>query len=344
MNPLARRPVGQTGLEVSVLGFGSAPLGGFRGAIPEDNAQATIRNAYDGGLTLFDTSPYYGYGRSEHRCGHFLRQRPRHSYVLSTKVGRWLKPLRQDEPTDDLRPGGMPFRPVFDYSYDGAMRSYEQSLLRLGTGSVDILLIHDVDIFTHGSAEAASRRFDDAMEGAYPALDELRRNGDIRAIGVGLNETEWCQRFLEAADIDCMLLAGRYTLLEQGALDELLPACEAKQVSVILGGPYNSGILASGSVAGAKYDYADAPPDILARVAHIQDVCGRHGVPVQAAALQFPLAHPAICAVIPGAMRPEEVTQNIAFMGMPIPGALWDDLRAEGLINPSASTPPAPSA
>ena len=301
---------------------------------------ATIEAGYDAGLTLFDTSPYYGYGRSEHRFGQVLRQQPRDSFVLSTKVGRWLQPLRPDAaPPADWRPGGLPFVPTFDYSRDGVMRSLEQSHMRLGLAAIDIAFIHDVDVFTHGSYAAADRRFAEAMDGAYPALDALRRSGEIGAIGVGLNESEWCQRFVEAADLDCILLAGRYTLLEQGALDALLPLCEQKGVGVIIGGPYNSGILAVGPVAGAKYDYADAPAPIVERVRAIAAVCARHDVPLPAAALQFPLAHPAVAAVIPGAVSAVELAHNIALLQHPIPAALWAELKHEGLLPAAAPTP-----
>ena len=332
MNALARRPLGNTGLEVTALGFGGATVGGFGKAMPEETASNTVREAHRAGLRLFDTSPYYGYGRSEHRCGHVLRDMPRDSYVISTKVGRCLEPLRPGEPTGGLRPGGLPFRPVFDYSYDGAMRSYEQSLARLGVGLVDILLIHDVDAFTHGSEDDARRWFETALDGAWRALRELRRNGDVKAIGVGLNDVSWCCRFLEAAEFDCVLLAGRYTLLDQSALPDLLPKCVARNVGMIVGGPYNSGILATGPVKGARYDYTTAPADVVDRVKRLAAICGTYGVPMQAAALQFPLSHPSVSTVIAGAATPGEVAANVEFMNFPIPSALWSHLRSEGFI------------
>ena len=332
MNALALRQLGNTGLDVTALGFGGAPIGGFRKSIPEETARNTVREAYDVGLKLFDTSPYYGYGRSEHLCGRVLQDLPRTSYLVSTKVGRCLYPLRPGESREGLFPGGLQFRPVFDYSYDGTMRSYEQSLARLGVGLVDILLIHDVDAFTHGSDDGARRWFETAVEGAYRALCELRRNGDVQAIGVGLNDVAWCCRFLDATEIDCVLLAGKYTLLDQSALPELLPKCVAQGVSVMLGGPYNSGILAAGPVAGALFNYKTATADVIDRVKRLADICATHRVPMQAAALQFPLSHPAVSTVITGAAAPGEVAENVDFMNFPIPPALWSHLRSEGFF------------
>ena len=332
MNALDRRRLGKTGLEVTALGFGGAPIGGFRKSISEETARNAVREAYDAGVNLFDTSPYYGYGRSEHLCGRVLQDMPWESYLVSTKVGRCLYPLRPGESREGLLPGGLRFRPVFDYSYDGAMRSYEQSLARLGVGLVDILLIHDVDAFTHGSDDGAKRWFETAIDGAYRALSELRRNGDVSAIGVGLNDVAWCCRFLEATEIDCILLAGKYTLLDQSALPELLPKCVAQGVGVMLGGPYNSGILAAGPVAGALFNYQTATTDVIERVTRLADICEIHRVPMQAAALQFPLSHPAVSTVVTGAAAPAEVAENVELMNFPIPQALWSHLRSDGFI------------
>ncbi|MDE2913517.1 MAG: aldo/keto reductase [Paracoccaceae bacterium] len=320
-------------MEVTALGFGGATIGGFGKSIPEKTAGNTVREACRASLNLFDTSPYYGYGRSEHRCGHVLRDRPRDSYLLSTKVGRCLEPLRPGESANDLRPGGLQFRPVFDYSYDGAMRSYEQSVARLGVGLIDILLIHDVDAFSHGGEDNARRWFETALDGACRALGELRRCGDVQAIGVGLNDVSWCRRFLEVTDIDCVLLAGRYTLLDQSALPDLLPTCVARNVGMIVGGPCNSGILAAGAVKGARYNYTTPTADVLDRVSRIAAICAMYGVPMQAAALQFPLSHPAVSTVIAGAATPGEVAANVEFMNFPIPSTLWKHLRSEGFID-----------
>ena len=233
MTSLGVGKIGRTGIQVTALGFGAAPLGGFRGRISEREVTATLQAAVDGGVTLFDTAPFYGYGRSEIRIGHFLRDRPRASYVLCTKVGRWMQPFDRQAPPTDLRAGGLPFQPQFDYSAAGAARSLEQSTMRLGIPEIDIVYIHDVDIFTHGSADAADQRYREVMEGCYPALEALRAAGVIKAIGVGLNETERSLRFARDTDIDCILLAGRYTLLDQASLDGLLPLCREKGISYL---------------------------------------------------------------------------------------------------------------
>jgi D-threo-aldose 1-dehydrogenase len=250
-----------------------------------------------------------------------------------------MSPLRPADAREGLRPGGLDFRPTYDLGRDGVMRSTEQSHCRLGIASIDILLIHDVDVFTHGSEQAADQRYREALEGAYPALDELRRQGIIKALGVGLNNVAPCLRFARGTDIDCILLAGRYTLLEQGALDELLPLCERKGIGIMLGGPFNSGILVTGPVDGAKFDYRDAPPEVLERARRIDGVCRRHGVAMATAALQFPLAHPAVASIIPGAMSRTEVLENVERMRAVIPADLWAELRNEGLLHEAAPVP-----
>jgi D-threo-aldose 1-dehydrogenase len=257
--------------------------------------------------------------------------------VLSTKVGRWYQPAPGRANRGNWA-GGLEFDAVLDYSYEGAMRSFEQSLLRLGLGRVDVLLIHDVDVHTHGSREAADRCFDRAMEGAYRALVELRKSGDVKAIGVGVNESDMCARFARAGDFDCMLLAGRYTLLEQGALDDFLPLCEAKDIGVMAGGTFNSGILASGPKPGAKYNYA-APAAVKQRVAQLEAICRAHGVPLAAAAIQFPLGHPKVSSVVIGAISPAELRRNYELMSLPIPAGLWSDLREQGLLRKDAPVP-----
>ncbi|MGH6897910.1 MAG: aldo/keto reductase, partial [Geminicoccaceae bacterium] len=298
-DPGTRRKLGSAPLEVTCLGLGCGPLGGFRRAVPEDEGLGIVSVAYETGARLFDTSPLYGYGRSELRLGQVLRQLPRASFVVSTKVGRWLTPRRPGQAYPGLRPGGLDFVPTYDLSHDGVMRAIEQSHCRLGLATIDILLIHDVDAYTHGR-EGFETHYRAAIEGAWPALDELRRAGVIKALGIGVNEVEPCLRFARDADLDCILLAGRYTLLEQGALDQLLPLCVDEKIGVVVGGPFNSGILAQGAIAGATYNSRPAPPAVLERVRGIDAVCRRHGVALAAAALQFPLAHPAISAIIPG--------------------------------------------
>lgn len=339
MNIQKKYPLGKSTLSVSQLGFGAAPLGGFRGIIPEQEVTATLKAAFDNGVNYFDTSPFYGYGRSELRVGQFLREKPRDSYVLSTKVGRWLKPLDKHNPPRNLRPGGLPFQPQFDYSEEGTLRSIEQSMMRLGIPEIDILYIHDVDVFTHGSAEAADQRYREVMEGCYPALERLRSEGIVKAIGVGINENERSIRFAKDTDIDCILLAGRHTLLEQEALDELLPECERKSISIVLGGPFNSGVLATGLGDHAKYDYGQVPDHIAERVLALQAVCQQFEVNLIAAALQFPLAHPAVASVIPGAMNLKEQTVNMQALQEPIPSDFWQALKTEGLIREDAPVP-----
>jgi D-threo-aldose 1-dehydrogenase len=338
IDPLAKRKLGSAALHVTSLGVGTAPIGDLYQRIPEDEARGMLELGFDLGLNLFDTSPLYGGGLAEHRTGGVLRPRPRESFVLSTKVGRWYRPAPGRANRGNWA-GGLEFDAVLDYSYDGAMRSFEQSLLRLGLGRVDVLLIHDVDVHTHGSREAADRRFDEAMEGAYRALLELRKSGDVQAIGVGVNEADMCARFARAGDFDCMLLAGRYTLLEQGALDEFLPLCEAKDIGVMAGGTFNSGILASGPKPGAKYNYSEAPAAVRERVAQIDAVCRAHDVPLAAAAIQFPLGHPKVASVVIGAISPEEIRKNYDLMKLPIPAGLWSDLKSQGLLREDAPVP-----
>jgi D-threo-aldose 1-dehydrogenase len=339
-DPAARRKLGSAPLEVTCLGLGCGPLGGFRRTIPEDEALGIVQTAYDAGARLFDTSPLYGYGQSELRLGQVLRQLPRATFAVSTKVGRWLAPRRPGGSYEDLRAGGLDFVPTYDLSYDGVMRAIEQSHCRLGLAAIDILLIHDVDAYTHGR-----KRFEayyrEALEGAFPALDALRRAGVIQAVGIGVNEVEPCLRFARDADLDCILLAGRYTLLEQGALDELLPLCLEKRIGIVLGGPFNSGVLAQGDVEGATYNSQPPPPAVLDRVRRIDEVCRRHCVALAAAALQFPLAHSAISSVIPGALCPAEVRANAQALAVAIPADLWAELKHEGLLHPAAPVPDA---
>ena len=338
---LARRRVGRTHLEVTGMGLGGAPMGGFRATISDAEAVALTNAAYDAGVGYFDTSPFYGYGRSELRMGAALRERPRDSYVLSTKIGRILHAMRPDEkpPADFCENGLAGFAPVFDYTYDGVMRSLEHSHLRLGIARIDIVLVHDVDFWTIKDRALLDQRFKTVMESGFKALDELRKAGVIGAIGVGINEADTSLRFIKAGDFDCMLLAGRYTLLEQGALADFLPECLKRQVSVILGGPYNSGILAGNVKPGATHDYTPAPSPLIDKAQKIEAVCRRHGVELGAAAMQFPLAHPALCSVIPGALSIKEVEQNVARLQARIPADLWAELRQEKLIDAAAPVP-----
>lgn len=337
MSTLQRRALGRTGLQVSILGFGTAPLGDLYLQLDDRGAIASVERAFELGINLLDTSPLYGHGLAEHRCGTALRRVPRDQIVVCTKVGRWMDPFHGRGDGSGFV-GGQPHRAVVDYSYDGTMRSIEQSLLRLGTDRLDLLLIHDVDIWTHG-AEAIEARFREAMAGAYVALDRLRGEGVIRGIGVGVNEADMCTRFAKAGSFDVMLLAGRYSLLEQPALTEFLPLAEQQGIGVLLGGVFNSGILATGAVTGAKYNYRDAPPEIIAKVANIERVCASHGVALPTAALHFALAHPAVASLVLGAHGPEEVERNVAALKGDVPTALWSDLKAARLLDADAPVP-----
>jgi len=334
---LPRRMLGRTGLEVSVIGFGTAPLGDLFARLDDATAIAAAERAFELGINLLDTSPLYGRGLAEHRCGTALRRVPRDDIVVCTKVGRWMDPFHL--PGDGAGfAGGQPHRAVVDYSYDGTMRSVEQSLLRLGTDRLDLILIHDVDVWTHG-ADAIEDRFREAMAGAYVALDRLRAQRVVAGIGIGVNEAEMCVRFAQAGSFDTMLLAGRYSLLEQPALAQFLPLAERQGIGVLLGGVFNSGILATGAVAGAKYNYRDAPPHILARVADIQRVCDAHGVALPTAALHFALGHPAVVSLVLGAQTPQEVGRNVAALSSQVPSALWADLKAQHLLDQDAPVP-----
>jgi D-threo-aldose 1-dehydrogenase len=300
-------------------------------------AIAAVAAAAEAGMTLFDVAPLYGRGLAEHRVGTALRRRPRASFVLSTKVGRVYAPAPAGDVERAGYAGGLPFEGRFDYSRDGALRSIEHSLLRLGLASVDIVLIHDIDPWTHGND--AERRQREALDGAWRALSDLRSQDVIRAAGIGVNDADVCVRFAREADLDCVLLAGRYTLLEQGALDAFLPLAAERGIGVMLGGVFNSGILATGARPGAKYNYRDAPPDVLARVARIEAVCRRHGVALPDAAIRFASSHPAVSSVVLGSVTPQEVARNVAAFAAPIPPQLWRDLVNERLVRDDAPLP-----
>jgi D-threo-aldose 1-dehydrogenase len=331
--------IGNGGLTFTELGFGTAPLGNLYRAISEDEAQAVLQGAWDAGVRYYDTAPLYGLGLSETRLNHFLRGKPRDDYVLSTKIGRLLKVTTPDRRDGFGKWFDVPARnEIYDYTYDGVMRSLEFSLERLGIDRVDILYAHDLDIFNHGSWEALEPKLNELMAGGYKALMELRDQGVIRAFGAGVNEWQSCQWLAERGDFDLFLLAGRYTLLEQEALVTMLPLCAARGIGIVIGGPYNSGILATGPKPGAFYNYDPAPPEILDRVARIQAVCDRHGTRLLDAAFQFPLLHPAVVSVIPGGQGTAEMASNLAASQARIPRALWADLKAEGLLRPDAPT------
>jgi D-threo-aldose 1-dehydrogenase len=335
---LAKRRLGRTGLDVTVLGFGSAPLGELFAKLDEDTALATVDAAARAGITHFDTAPLYGQGIAEHRLGTILRRLRAGSFTLSSKVGRMLVPAPGGRTNNLKYAGGLSFDVEHDYGYDAAMRSFEHSLMRLGLPNIDMLLIHDADAWTHGP-EAGELRYREAMNGAYRALEKLRSEGVIKGIGIGLNDPVYAARYLRDGDFDCMLLAGRYSLLEQPALAEVLPLAEKKQTGVMLGGVFNSGILATGVVAGAKYNYADAPADVLAKVARIERVCAAHGVALATAAMHFCLGHPAVATLVLGAVRPDEVQRNVDAMSQKVPAELWADLKSERLLDQAAPVP-----
>lgn len=335
LNSRTTRPI-----ELTRMGFGGAPLGNLYRKVTEENAQAALQAAFDAGIRYFDTAPQYGLGRSEERFGVALNRFGRDDILLSTKIGRLLLDCEPHEVTPEAFVDVPQKRIVFDYTYDGVMRSYEASKARLGVARADILLVHDVCAFSQGSQAASDAKIRELFDGGgYRALRELREAGEIGAIGAGVNEWQVCERLLELGDFDGFLLAGRYTLLEQEALDTFLPLCEKRDVGIILGGPYNSGILATGPIEGAKYNYAPAPDHLLARVRKIEAICNAHKTPLIAAALQFVLGHPSVKTVVPGAVNAAEVAGNIAFLETLIPDALWSDLRSEGLIRPDAPAP-----
>lgn len=310
---LSTNRLGRTRLEVPAVGLGTAPLAGLYAPIPEAQARETVAYCLSSGVTFFDTAPFYGAGESERRLGAALAGVPRDAYVLATKVGRLIGP-----------DGSV----TFDFSRDGVLRSLEASLERLRLDRVDILYIHDPDDYP-----------DQALTEAFPALADLRSRGVIGAVGAGMNQAEMLARFAREADFDCFLLAGRYTLLEQGALDGLFPLCREKGIGIILGGVLNSGILATGAVPGAKYEYADAPAEVLDRVARVEAVCARHAVPLRVAALRFATAHPAVTSLLTGAESPRQVEDNLAALQTPIPAELWTELEAEGLLRADAPAP-----
>lgn len=330
------RPLGKTGFAVAELGFGSAPLGDLYEILEDAAAIAAVKSAIDAGCTLIDTSPLYGHGLAELRVGTAVRRAGRSRVILSTKIGRVLSPATGTWDREGYK-GGLPFSAKFDYSYDGALRSFEQSLLRLGVAQVDIVLIHDLDRRNHG--DALDGYFRQAVDGAFRALRRMRDERVVKAIGLGVNETDVCVRMAQDCDLDAVLLAGRYTLLEQGALDDFLPVAEKRGIGVMLGGVFNSGILATGTAADGHYDYAPAPAAIRNRISRIEKVCARHRVPLAAAALQFAAAHPAVSSLVIGAVSAKEVERNIDNLRVKMPDDLWAELKTEGLLREDAPVP-----
>ena len=327
------------------LGFGGAPLGNLFHELAEDQAIALVRHAHAAGVRYFDTAPHYGNGLSEMRIGKALGAIERDEYVLSTKVGRILVPDRAAPREQNGYVGVLPYRQRWDYSHKGTLRSIEDSLQRLGVSRLDIVYIHDIDRDTHGATYA--QRFEEVLTGAVPALTQLRERGLIGGFGLGVNDWRVCVEALSHVDLDILLLAGRYTLLDQSALSELLPVCERRGVAVVIGGPYNSGILATGAHPAdgtvPYFNYAPARPELVARVAAIEALCAEFDVPLRAAALQFPREHPAVVSVIPGARTIPELDQNLELATRSVTPAFWQALSDRGLIAPNAPLPQAGS-
>ncbi len=340
MDPFKRRKLGRSDVMVPQFGFGGAPLGDLFTKVTESEADSTLSAAWDAGVRYYDTAPWYGRGQSEHRIGRALYHRPRKEVVLSTKVGRILKAPANPETFDTgMWAGGLPFDIEWNYSYDGIMRSYEDSLQRLGMTRIDILIIHDLDWWHHKTDAKVNAYLAQLGSSGFRALEELKAHGLIGAIGAGVNELRTIPAYLDMVDLDFFMLALRYTLGEQDTLDRELPMCAERGVGFIVAGVFSSGIYATGPVPGAKYNYADATPEQLERARRIEAVCKSHGVPLAAAALQFPLHHPLAAAVIPGAFKPEHVTANLEIFRHEIPDGLWSDLKSEGLIRADAPTP-----
>ena len=330
--------IGNGGLTFTCLGFGAAPIANLYRAISDAEAQATLQRAWDLGIRYFDTAPLYGLGLSETRLNQFLRDKPRDDYVLSTKIGRLLRATRHGEDRDCI---GKFFdvpsrREVYDFTYDGTMRSVEFSLERLGIDRIDILFAHDLDLFNHKTAAALDAKMSEFMAGGYRALVELRDQGVIKAFGAGINEWQPAQWLTERGDFDIFLLAGRYTLLEHEALQSFLPMAEARGIGLVMGGPYNSGILATGARPGAFYFYDPAPQSVLDRVAQIDAICRNHHVAMVDAAYQFTTRHPTVVSVIPGAVGPAQVEANFRAANAVIPNALWAELKAAGILRADA--------
>lgn len=337
MQPQEKNKFGRSDLEVSAFGFGTAPVGNIFEEIDEKTSDEMFQVAWDSGVRFYDTAPMYGHGLSEYRTGYSLRWKNRSDFVLSSKVGRLLHPARKEDINYAPWTNAGRFEVEFNYSYDATMRSVDDSLQRMGLESIDILYIHDIDKFTRGDEQPEV--FETAMNGAWRALSKLRDERVVKAIGVGVNEWEVCQDALEQRDFDCFLLAGRYTLLEQEALDTFLPLCEQRNASVVVGGGFNSGILATGAKDGAKYNYSPAPETIKRRVQAIESVCKEFQVPLPAAALQFVVAHPAVPTFMAGTRTVKQLKQNIAWFSHPIPSEFWTALKLKRLIREDAPTP-----
>ncbi len=327
---MEKRNVGHTDLRIDALGLGCAPLGGNFVDLGYAQAAELVQAAKDAGIRYFDTAPWYGFGRSQRVVGDMLRG---DDYILSDKVGRLLAPGGVENPMDFGMIDPLPFHVIYDYSYDGIMRAFEDNLQRLGLDRIDILLAHDIGTFQHGDDN--TKHFADLAEGGYRAMDELRQSGQVKAIGLGVNENQVCMDALGIGDWDVFLLAGRYTLLEQTPLDSLFPACEAADTTIICGGPFNSGIL----VGRDMWNYAKAPADVIDKARTLSEVAGEFSIPLPAAALQFPLGHPIVTSVIPGPRNRSELEQIVDWFQTPISAEFWTALYERGLVDERAPRP-----
>jgi D-threo-aldose 1-dehydrogenase len=328
---MRKRRIGGTALEVTEISFGGTAIGGLYRACPRETAMETLQGGWSAGLRYFDTAPFYGFGLSERRIGDFLRDKPRDSYVLSTKVGRLLRPVPENQVPDHSYVEPLPFAVDYDYSYDGIMRSVEFSYARLGLNRIDILFVHDIGAYTHG-VEANELHFRQLMDSGLKALEELKSSGTIAACGLGVNEVRICLDVLARVPLDCILLAGRYSLLDRSAEAELLPLCRKRKTSLVIGGVFNSGILATGPVPGANFDYGPASEDVLSRVGSMEKIAGQGGYPLAAAALQFPLHEPAVATVLIGTAKPASLSRNIDLLSVDVPAAEFAKYRPHTVV------------
>lgn len=327
------KTIGTTGLSVTEYSFGTAALGGLYRACPREVAMETLHAAWHEGMRYFDTAPWYGFGLAEREVGDFLRGKPKGEWILSTKVGRIMFPVADDKVPSYGYVDPLPFDVRYNYSYDGIMRSVELSYARLGLNRIDILYVHDIGVYTHG-AERNSHHFKALMDSGLKALEELKSSGTIRAYGLGVNEVPVCLDVMKRASIDCILLAGRYTLLDRSAADELLPLCLKSNTSIVAGGVFNSGILATGAVEGAHFDYMPATEDVLSRVRALEELASAHGVPLAAAALQFPRQHPMVASVLLGTAKPSSLRRNAELTNVSVPEAFYAEADAYSLVAP----------
>ena len=330
---MKKRTIGRTGLEVTEVSFGAAALGGLYRACPRDQAMETLQAAWDSGIRYFDVAPWYGFGLGERYVGDFLRDQPEDSYVLSTKVGRLMRPVPSDKVPNYGYVDPLPFDADYDYSYDGIMRSVEFSYARLGLNRIDMLYVHDIGGYTHGKA-LNERYLGQLLGSGLRALEELKSSGTIKAYGLGVNGVQVCLDVMHAADIDCILLAGRYTLLDRSAVAELLPLCEKKGTSLVVGGVFNSGILATGPVPGAHFDYLPATPDVVAKVGAMEEIARKHGLPLAQPALQFPLRNPCVASVLIGTAKATSLIRNMQLVEPRLPDSLYAEFEGLTLVAP----------